>query len=281
MTAFKKTTKSMLTDIPTICQKVLETVSESNKRLTPGDLEKRLSQKFITEKSLLKTAIRNLVADRELVYTYNFGCSFLEKSFNKPTRISNRIVLKPPGMFYRPESNEVVVEIQHGASFGSGEHPTTRLAVRGIEKVLSGMKFSRKGSNITALDIGTGSGVLAIVAVLLGVKKAVGIDIDSCARTEAKKNVKLNKLENQIKILDQDVEKIDKKFTLILANLRYPTLKRLYSHIVEITEKDGSVIVSGIKTGEVSDLLYIFTQKYFRCVWQEFEEDWAGLAFVR
>ena len=281
MAASEETAKGMLTDIKAIRKKVFETVSESKRRLTPGELEKRLSQWLTTDKKAFKTAIRNLVEDRELVYTYNFGCSFLEKSFNKPTRISKRIVLKPPGALYRPLSDEVAIELQHGASFGSGEHPSTRLAVRGIEQALSIKEFNRERGNIHALDIGTGSGVLAIVAVMLGAKRAVGIDVDPCARAEAKENVKLNNLENRIEIQDRRVEKIYQKFSLITANLRFPTLKRLCSHITEVTEKGGSVIISGIKTGEVSDLLNIFTQKHFRCVWKEFEKDWAGLVFVR
>jgi len=281
MAGSEETAKRMLTDIKAIREKVFEIVSESKRRLTPGELEKRLPQRLTTDKKALKTAIRNLVEDRELVYTYNFGCSFLEKSFNKPTRISKRIVLKPPGAFYRPASDEVAIELQHGASFGSGEHPSTRLAVRGIEQALSKKEFFRERRDICALDIGTGSGVLAIVAVTLGAKRAVGIDIDPCARAEAKENVKLNNLENRIEIHGRNIEKIDQKFPLITANLRYPTLKRLCSHITEITEKGGSVIISGIKTSEVSDLLNIFTQEYFRCVWKEFEKGWAGLVFVR
>ena len=281
MITSKETTKKVLTDIQAIRQEVLAAVVKSQKRLTPGELEKRLSQKFTTEKDALKTAIRNLIADQELVYTYNFGCSFLEKSFNKPVRISKRIILKPPRTLYRPISDEVVIEIQPGASFGSGEHPTTRLAIRGIEQALSKKEFSQKGLDIQALDIGTGSGVLAIVAVSLGVKRVLGIDIDPCARAEAKENVKLNNLENRIEIHNRNIEKIDHKFSLITANLRYPTLKQLYSHITKITDKGSSFVVSGIKTNEVSDLLNIFTQKYFRCIWQESEKDWAGLVFER
>ncbi len=281
MPTSEKTTGKVLMDIKAIRQKVFETVSESKTRLTPGELEKGLCQKFAADKRVLKTAIRELVADGELAYTYNFGCSFLEKSFNKPTRISGRIVLKPPGMLYGPESDDVVIEIQQGASFGSGDHPTTRLAVRGIENALSRKDIFRKRRYVRALDIGTGSGVLAIVSVSLGVQTALGLDIDPCARAEARKNVKLNNLENRIEILDRSVENIDKKFPLITANLRYPTLKRLCPRISERTEKAGSVIVSGIKSGEVSDLLHIFAEKHFRCVWEEFEKDWVGLVFVR
>ena len=73
MTVSEKTTKKALTDIRTIRQKVFETVSESNKKLTYGELEKRLSQKYEVHKKLLKTAISDLVAGRHLVYTCNFG----------------------------------------------------------------------------------------------------------------------------------------------------------------------------------------------------------------
>ena len=281
MTVSEKTTKKALTDSRAIRQKVFETVSESNKKLTYCELEKRLSQKYALHKKLLKTAISDLVAGRQLVYTYNFGCSFLEKSFNKPTRISKRVVLKPPGMSYTPESDEVVIDIQQGVSFGSGEHPTTRLAVRGIEAALSGKNCLVKTNHTRALDIGTGSGILAIAAVSLGVKKALAIDIDPCSRSEAKKNISLNNMEDQIQILDRNIENIDEKFSLITANLRYPTLKRLCSHISKIMEKEGAVVVSGIKTDEVTDVLDSFTQKGFRCVWKEFEKDWVGMVFVK
>ncbi len=275
------TKKRILKDFNAICREVLEAVSVSKRKLTPRELEKTLSRRFVTEKKELKNAIRYLVGSRKLGYTYHFGCSFLEQSYNTPTRISKRTVLKPPGTLYRSAPDDVVVELQHGASFGTGEHPTTRLAVRGIEKALSRKELFRDKKDILALDIGTGSGVLAIVAVLLGVKQAMGIDIDPCARAEAKKNVQLNRLETQIQILDMAVEDIHKQFSLIIANLRYPTLKRLSSHIAGLTEKGGAAVVSGIKTNEVSDFLNSFTQKNFKSVWQEFEKDWAGMAFVR
>ncbi|MGB2928440.1 MAG: 50S ribosomal protein L11 methyltransferase [Desulfobacterales bacterium] len=281
MTVSQETPKKALTDSRAIRQKVFETVSESNKKLTYGELEKRLSQKFTAHKKALKTAISDLVADRQLVYTYNFGCSFLEKSFNKPTRISKRVVLKPPGISYPPESDEVVINISQGASFGSGEHPTTRLAVRGIEAALSEKNRFSKTNHTRALDIGTGSGILAIAAVGLGVKKALAIDIDPCSRSEAKKNISLNNMEDRIQVLDRDIENINEKFSLITANLRYPTLKRLCSHISKITEKPGMVVVSGIKTDEVTDILNSYTQKGFSCTWKAVEKDWVALVFAR
>ena len=281
MTVSYETPKNALTDSRAIRQKVFETVSESNKKLTYGELEKRLSQKFAVHKKALKTAISELVADRQLIYTYNLGCSFLEKSFNKPTRISKRVVLKPPGMSYTPESDDVVIDIAQGASFGSGEHPTTRLAVGGIEAALSGKNNFVKTDHTRALDIGTGSGILAIAAVSLGITKALAIDIDPCSRSEAKKNIRLNNMDHRIQVLDRDIEQINEKFFLITANLRYPTLVRLCSHISEITEQPGRVVLSGIKTDEVTDILDTYTRNGFTCAWKAVEKEWVGMVFVK
>jgi ribosomal protein L11 methyltransferase len=281
MSVSEKTEKSALNHRHAIRREVLSCVNGSNKKLTPGELERALSGRFSMDHKDFKTVIGGLVSDRELIYTYHFGCSFLEKSFNKPTRISHRVVLKPHGMFYQPGFQDVVIDIQQGAAFGSGDHPTTRLAVMGIENAVLETHCLKKEKDSRALDIGTGSGILAIAAVLLGIKTAKGIDIDPCARTEARKNIQLNNLEHRIKIHDHNIQDIHEKFTLITANLRYPTLKQLCSHITQITEESGAVVVSGIKTDEVSDLLYDFAQNRFRCVWKTLEKDWAGMVFVR
>jgi ribosomal protein L11 methyltransferase len=281
MTVSEKTVEKAPTNIKAIRQKVFETVSESKKKLTYGELKKSLPQQFAVPEKVLKKAINELVAHRQLVYTYHFGCSFLEQSFNKPTRISERVVLKPPGMHYTPKSNEVVIVIPQGASFGSGEHPTTRLAVRGIEAALSVKNNWVKTNPARALDIGTGTGILAIAAVSLGIKNALGIDTDPCSRWEARKNVKLNNMEEHIQIIDRNIENINEKFDLITANLRYPTIHRLCSHISKITEKQGMVVVSGIKIEEVTDILNSFSQKGFRCTWKAVEKDWVGIVFAR
>jgi len=266
-------------DLGEIRQMAIDIISESEKRITPGELEKTISHTFGTEKKAFKTAIKRLVEDNELAYTYQFGRSFLEKSFNKPTRISDRIVLKPPAMMYEPSSDEIVIDLQQGASFGTGEHPTTRLAIRGIEHTLSANGFFQENKPTLALDIGTGSGILAIAAVSLGITRAIGIDIDPCALAEAKKNARLNNLENRIAIHDRKAEQIDKKFSLITANLRFPTLKRICSHLTQMIEQQGVIVVSGIKTNEISNLSSIFTKKGFCCAWKEIEKDWAGVVF--
>jgi ribosomal protein L11 methyltransferase len=260
-----------------IRRNVLAMVEESGCRLTPGELRKRLLEKIFVDENALKTAISDLVLSRELKYTYQFGCSFLEKSYEKPTRVSKRVVLKPPDMVYEPESFDIVIDILKGASFGFGDHPTTRLAIQGMEAALSQIYSIPEADNSRALDIGTGSGVLAIAAVLLGIQHAVGIDIDSCARSEAQENVKLNGLDHRINILDTGLEDLKETYFLITANLRYPTLMQLCPHIAGIMQKEGAVVVSGIKNDEAEDLLESFARSGFQCTWKADEKGWAGM----
>ncbi|MGA8178442.1 MAG: 50S ribosomal protein L11 methyltransferase [Desulfobacterales bacterium] len=276
-----KTPENPKTDSEMVRREVLALVDESRQRLTPGKLKKRLCEEKMVDASTLKAVIRDLVLSRDLKYTYQFGCSFIEKSYDRPVRISERVVLKPPDTVFEPAFQDIVIEIIKGASFGFGDHPTTRLAILGIEAALSVNQGILTADNSQALDFGTGSGVLAITAVLLGIPRAVGIDIDPCARTEAKTNAKLNGLEHRIAILDAGVEDIKEPYALIMANLRYPTLRRLCSHMDGILQKDGAMVLSGITANEVEDLLGEFTRNGFRCTWKAEEKGWAGMVFIR
>ena len=268
-------------DLVTVRAHVLRMVAGSTVRVTPPALEKTLIETHGLTKKQVKAVIRDLVSDGELVYTYEFGSAFLEPSFNKPVRVSTHVVLKPPGHHYQPESEDVVIQIKPGASFGDGRHPTTRLAIRGIEYVLKKIKSDRPEDQSRVLDIGTGSGILVITAVGMGIHRGVGIDIDPAARSEAKENILINRLEDRINISDQYLETIEGSFNLVTANLRYPTLKKIGSCLRKITNPDGFIVFSGIRSHELSDLIKAYARKNFKVVWQEKELDWMGVVLKR
>ncbi|MGD8446573.1 MAG: 50S ribosomal protein L11 methyltransferase, partial [Desulfobacterales bacterium] len=188
------------TDLQSIYTDVIATIASSAAKITPSVLEKLLVDRYGLNKKKIKIIIRELVSSGELTYTYEFGCTFLERSLKKPVRISRHVVLIPPDHSYRPKPKDVVVQITPGASFGAGNHPTTRLAIKAIEFVLHGDPAIEKKQEGTVLDIGTGSGILILTAVLGGMDGGLGIDIDSCARVEAAVNVKNNGLEDRITI---------------------------------------------------------------------------------
>ena len=271
----------MPSKINTIRNDIHDMVTESQKSITPLELEKAISNKYLLNKKQVKSIIRDLNESGDLAYIYRYGCTFLEKSFNRPVRISKHVVLKPPGNHYTPKNEDVVIQMGHGASFGTGEHPTTRLSVRGIEHVLTNDENLKDKKETALLDIGTGSGILVITAVMFGIKMGMGIDIDPCARAEARENVKLNGLKDKIDIPHQPIENISGLFSIITANLRYPTIKKLLFHINRITDKNGFVIISGIKANELKDVLRIYAKKQFRCLWKEIEKDWAGIVLKK
>jgi ribosomal protein L11 methyltransferase len=269
------------TDVQTIITDVIATIASSTVKITPSTLKKLIFERYGLNKKQVKTIIRDLVFSGELTYTYEFGTTFLEPSFTKPVRISRYVVLKPPAHPYRSKPKDVLVQIKPGAAFGIGRHPSTRLAIKGIEFVLLGDQALDKPKDSTVLDIGTGSGVLILTAVLGGMDGGMGIDIDSCARVEAAANVKINGLEDRIMISGQAVETIDQRFSMVIANLRYPSLKKLFARLTEITDKRGNLVLSGIKNGEVAELLEVYTKTYFKCLWTVNELGWTGVVLQK
>jgi ribosomal protein L11 methyltransferase len=264
-----------------IVEKILEWVSASSSKITPVGLKNALVQTYGLETNQINTLIKDLIAKGELTYTYEHGCTFVQKSFNKPVRISRSVVLKPPGYKYRPESHDIVIQVTPGASFGDGRHSTTRLAIKGIEFALKELKPFVLNRESTVLDIGTGSGVLVLTAVQFGLQKGLGIDIDSCARSEARQNVKLNDLQAHITISDKAIEDIDASFSMVLANLRVPTLRKLCARIDAVINPHGIVVLSGIRCHELDGLMAVYTAEHFECVWTAEECDWAGLVIKK
>jgi ribosomal protein L11 methyltransferase len=260
---------------------VLRMVGESTSRVAPPELEKWLVEHHGLKKKEAKKVLKELVSEGELAYTYEFGTSFLELSFNRPVRVSTRVVLKPPGLHFEPQAEDVVITIRPGAAFGDGRHPTSRLAVRGIEYVLKETKPVWNKGATTVLDIGTGSGILVITAVQMGIHSGLGIDIDPSARAEATENVLLNRLGDRVEISDQSIETIDGKFNLITANLRYPTLKKMSTILQKITRSEGVVVCSGIRSHELTDLINIYKEIGFELAWQEQSLEWGGVAFSK
>ena len=133
-------------------------VAESLHKITSRELASTLSAKFDLSGKQARDLIHAMVCEGELVYVYEHGCSIVTTSLYRPVRLSPRMVLLPPDVRYRPAVHEVIFRIQSGAAFGSGGHPTTRLALRGIEYALLHDHTNRNRPEGAVVDIGTGSG---------------------------------------------------------------------------------------------------------------------------
>jgi ribosomal protein L11 methyltransferase len=268
-------------DIDGIRKAMLENVAASPARLTPQHLEKTILETYGLDKIRAKSVLKDLVAHGQLEYTYEFGSTYLVLSFSKPVRISAHVVVRPPGHRYRPAPDEVVIQIKPGAAFGGGRHPTTRLSVKAIEFLLKKVRPDWLNANGSVLDIGTGSGILAIAAVCLGVNKGLAIDIDPCAIAEAAENIAINHLEGQLVVSGRQLDTIHRSFSMVVANLRYPSLKKLYPQITEQTDPNGGVVLSGFRLHERNDLIELYTAKHFECIWTADELEWVAVVLKK
>ena len=260
---------------------VFEIVTASRCRLTPQALEKIISETYGLDKSGARKALKDLVARGKLEYTYEFGSTYLVWSFNHPVRISDHVVVKPPGHRYQRAPDEVVIQIRPGAAFGGGRHPTTRLSVKGIEFFLKKVRPGWLNLKSSVLDIGTGSGILAIAALCLGVEKGLAIDIDPCAVAEAAENRALNHLEDRLLVSDRKLDAVHSSFSLVIANLRYPSLKRFCPRITKLTAASGGIVLSGFRLHERDDLMEIYTAEHFEVIWMADELDWAAMVLKK
>jgi ribosomal protein L11 methyltransferase len=268
-------------DAELIQKEIMEIVAASPARISPQYLEKTISGTFGLEKTCAKQILKELIGQGELEYTYEFGSTYLVRSFNKPVRIATHVVVIPAGHSYQPAPDDVVIQIKSGAAFGDGRHPTTQLSVKAIEYVLKIVSPDWLNQHCSVLDIGTGSGILAIAAVCLGAKKGLGIDIDPCAITEANENIALNNLENRIVISDRKIDSIDQAFSMVIANLRYPSLKNFYQQISKLTDTNGWVVLSGFRSHEKDDLMDLYTAKNLECIWTADALGWSATALKR
>jgi ribosomal protein L11 methyltransferase len=268
-------------NISALKKAILDIVEKKAEKVMPVWIENQIAKNYKVNRKNIRKILKELIDEGELIYTYHFGSSYLEKSFNRPVRISERVVLKPANISFRGGHEDVVISIDHGASFGTGEHPTTRLSVRGIEILMTTTSLFSQKKDTLMLDIGTGSGVLALTALKFGVTHALAIDFDPCARDEARKNAGLNSLEKRFEIYEGDPAAINRPVDLVTANLRFPTLVNLSCRIDRLCDPAGCAVLSGVREDEFYELSEIYDRLGFLCHWKSFDQGWAGGAFIK
>ena len=271
----------MIPSNKSIQKQLLELIDNSTNKITPLQLEKILSQKLKSTRQNIRWAIKNLVVQGLITYTNFYGQTYIERSFHTPNRLSESVIVKPPEITLPVKSKEVVITIRPGAAFGNGSHPSTRLAVKGLEYTLRKTPFLKSHEKTRMLDIGTGSGILSMVALKFGIHDAVGLDIDPCSQFESRQNAQLNGLANRYEIKNQLLEHIQDTFHLITANMRFSTLIHICSKIRSIILSQGVVILSGIKTEEASHLAEIYQKNRFTCIWGDGEKGWECGVFIK
>ncbi len=195
------------------------------------------------------------------------------KQFAKIVKITDTLVVKPAWLEYTPLPGEKVLELDSGAAFGTGTHETTQACARLI--------CNYKKDHTKMLDIGTGSGILAIIGGMLGAKEIVATDIDPVAVETARINIEKNgysaicdvRCGDLLDCLQQET------FDIITANIIVDVLLILLKDVKQFLNPDGILILSGILEERCHEILASAEEHGFVLVEKIVDHDWCGLAF--
>ncbi len=161
------------------------------------------------------------------------------RKYFKPTPVGERLLINPSWCTDTDPEGRAVLNIDPGLAFGTGKHETTRLCMEALERCISG------GESV--LDVGCGSGILGIAAVLLGAGSAFGVDIDETAVRTANENAAVNGVGDRFSAIAGDlVDKVEGKFDIVVANIVADAIIALSAQISRFMKKGAVYIVSGI-----------------------------------
>ena len=192
------------------------------------------------------------------------------KEFFHTEKIGARTVIKPTWEEYEAKAGEIVVELDPGAAFGTGQHATTSLCIRALEDLV------RPG--MTVFDVGTGSGVLAIVAAKLGAKRVEAVDFDPVAVCVARENVRQNGAEDVVRTERSDLLKsVAGEADLIIANIIADIIVRLFGEVKGSLAAGGTMLLSGIIEDRLADVVEAAGRHGFSVEKIEQEKGWAAI----
>lgn len=188
-------------------------------------------------------------------------------------RVGRRLVIRPTWREHEALPDDVVVALDPGMAFGTGLHPTTRLCLAALERVADGGRVT--GARV--LDVGCGSGILAIAAVRLGAEEALGVDTDPIAVEATLANAALNDLGGQIQARAGSLPSGESPFRVVLANLIAGVLIPLAPLLRAEMDDDGVLLASGIFVDREAEVAAAFEAAGLTIVNRDVEGEWIAL----
>lgn len=211
------------------------------------------------------------------------------KQYFKPIRVSERLTIKPTWEEYTASPGEQIIELDPGMAFGTGTHPTTALCLRTLESVIRGDE--------EVIDVGTGSGILAIGAIRLGARRVLALDLDPVAVSSATENVRLNGLDADIQVGLSDLLGVLRNsevqgaaelpihvtvpVDLIVANILAEIILLFVDDVYAALKPGGTYIASGIYKNKEADVDAGLQAAGFRIIDRQRDQDWIAFVAVK
>jgi ribosomal protein L11 methyltransferase len=191
-------------------------------------------------------------------------------------RVGSLWALGAPWMEYEARPGEKVIILDGGGAFGSGRHPSTILSLTALEQAWRSGLLPAPTPGWKALDVGTGTGILAIAAAHLGAE-VLAIDIDDRAVAAAENNLRLNGMQDRVKVEETPLGLVNGRFQLVLANIAFPEQLELAATINRLMLPGCVAIVSGFLHGDADTLAGRHGREGLRCEARLSHGDWLSM----
>jgi len=189
-------------------------------------------------------------------------------------KLTRRLTVRPSWRDYTPEAGERVVEIDPAMAFGTGLHESTRLVLQFVEEL-----YPDNGAGPQrVLDVGTGTGILAMACALLGARSVLAIDNDPLAVEAAGRNVVSNGLEETVTVSGGDLSSLEGRFELVTANIVHDTIVALSRELAARLTRGGSLVCAGILAGDQEkSLAKVLGRLGLKVTAAKREKEWVAL----
>jgi ribosomal protein L11 methyltransferase len=192
-------------------------------------------------------------------------------------RVGRHLVIRPSWRRHRPVGEEVVIALDPGLAFGTGLHPTTRLCLVGLERLADAGQLA----GATVVDVGSGSGILAVTAARLGAARVLGLDIDPIAVEATRANARRNRVARRVRAREGSLPTAGGPFDVVLANLIAGLLVRLAAALFEAALPGGRLLAGGILVDREPEVRRALAAAGFHVTGRETEGDWVALEAER
>ena len=203
------------------------------------------------------------------------------KTFFKPIRIGKSMVVKPSWEPYESSAHQVVIEIDPERAFGTGNHPSTALCIEILEHILTSSLAGEGDPAQSVLDVGTGSGILGIVAARLGAQRVLGLEIDPEALEAAQRNVERNGVVGIMSVSLTPLDQVEQTFDVVVANLTASLIAHLADDLAGHVSGKGLLLLSGMLDEQMEEVAKCFETHYFKMVKSWSKEEWRAILMRR